>query len=48
MVLPDVFDPAADTAVVVGVGVGVVVAADVLEVVSVLEVPPLTVGVVLI
>lgn len=45
VVLPEVFEPEAETAVVVGVGV---VTADVLDVVSVLEVPPLTVGVVLI
>jgi hypothetical protein len=46
VVSPEVFEPAADTAVVVGVGVGVVVA-EVLDVVSVLEVPPFTVGVTL-
>jgi hypothetical protein len=43
VVLPEVFDPEAETAVVVGVGVGVV-DADVLELVSVLDVPPFTVG----
>jgi hypothetical protein len=48
VVLPEVFEPAADTAVGVGVGVGAgVVVADVLELVSVLEVPPFTVGVTL-
>jgi hypothetical protein len=45
VVLPEVLEPAADTAV--GVGVGVVIAV-VLDAVSVLEVPPLTVGVLLI
>jgi hypothetical protein len=45
VVLPDVFDPEAETLVVV-VELGAVVA-DVLDVVSVLDVPPFTVGVTL-
>ena len=45
MVLPEVFDPEVETAVVVAVGVGVGVAlAAVLDDVCVLEVPPLAVG----
>ncbi len=43
MVLPEVFDPEVDTAVVVAVGVGVALA-DVLDDDWVLEVPPLAVG----
>ena len=48
--MSDVFDPLAETEVDVGDGVGVgvdAVVAAVLEVVSVLDVPPLTVGVTL-
>ena len=41
VVLPDFFDPEEDTAVVVGLGA---VVADVVDDVSVLEVPPFTVG----
>jgi hypothetical protein len=41
VVLPDVFDPEAETAVVVGLGA---VVAEVVDDVSVLEVPPFTVG----
>jgi hypothetical protein len=44
VVVSDVFDPAAATEVAVGAGVLI---ADVLELVSVVEVPPLTVGVTL-
>lgn len=46
MVVSEVFDPEAFTIVAVGVGAGVVIA-DVLDVVSVLDVPPLTFGVLL-
>ena len=41
VVLPDVFDPDAETAVVAGLGA---VVAEVVDDVSVLEVPPFTVG----
>lgn len=43
MVVSELFDPASETEVAVGVGVGALIA-EVLELVSVLEDPPLTFG----